>query len=165
MVIHKLGLFLEYYNICKWKMASHNLQLSALFEQRVLHIHKFKSILVQFLSTLETCVETWYIKLIFFLFEQRTSLQQSKTNKKASLFPILVTVTITTSFCLFSSFSHFNFNNANWKKRRLCAWDSNPRPQNSRHMRYHYELWQPSTNSSEFCIKKPRKSSSCLSTR
>ena len=33
------------------------------------------------------------------------------------------------SFCLFSSFSHYNFNNTNWKKRRWCAWDLNPRPQ------------------------------------
>ena len=33
-------------------------------------------------------------------------------------------------FRLFSSFSHsninYNFNNLNWKKHRLCAWDSNP---------------------------------------
>ena len=33
---------------------------------------------------------------------------------------------IKASFCLFSSFYHYNFNNANWKKFRLCAWDLNP---------------------------------------
>ena len=33
---------------------------------------------------------------------------------------------IPASFCLFLSFSHYNFNNTNWKKRRWCAWDSNP---------------------------------------
>ena len=34
---------------------------------------------------------------------------------------------ITASFCLFSSFSHYN-SNLNWKKNgaRCCAWDSNP---------------------------------------
>ena len=31
------------------------------------------------------------------------------------------------SFCSFSSFSHYNFNNTNWKKLRWCVWDSNPR--------------------------------------
>ena len=30
--------------------------------------------------------------------------------------------TILASFCLFSSFSRYNFNNTNWKKRRCCAW-------------------------------------------
>ena len=34
-------------------------------------------------------------------------------------------------FCLFSSFSRYNFN-TNWKKCRWCAWDSNPRPQDGR---------------------------------
>ena len=37
-------------------------------------------------------------------------------------------------FCLFSFFSRYNFN-TNWKKRRWCAWDSNPRPQDGRHSR------------------------------
>ena len=39
-------------------------------------------------------------------------------------------------FRLFSSFSHsninYNFNNLNWKKHRLCAWDSNPGLQDGR---------------------------------
>ena len=26
-------------------------------------------------------------------------------------------------FCLFSSFSHYNFNNTNWKKHKWCAWE------------------------------------------
>ena len=34
-------------------------------------------------------------------------------------------------FCLFSFFSHYNFN-TNWKKHRWCAWDSNPGPQDGR---------------------------------
>ena len=41
------------------------------------------------------------------------------------------------SFCLFLSFSHYNFNNTNWKKCRWCAQDSNLRPQDGRHRRYH----------------------------
>ena len=32
---------------------------------------------------------------------------------------------IPASFCLFSSFSCYNFN-TNWKKHRWCAWDLNP---------------------------------------
>ena len=39
---------------------------------------------------------------------------------------------IPASFCLFSLFSRYNFNNTNWKKRRWCAWDSNPGPQDGR---------------------------------
>ena len=57
------------------------------------------------------------------------------------------------SFCLFSSFSHYSFNN--WKKHRWCAWDSNPGPQGGRRRRNHgamaatpnqwnsYRLWAP----------------------
>ena len=37
---------------------------------------------------------------------------------------------IPASFCLFSLFSRYNFNN--WKKRRWSAWDSNPGPQDGR---------------------------------
>ena len=36
------------------------------------------------------------------------------------------------SFCLFSFFSCYNFNNTNWKKHWWCAWDSNPGPQDGR---------------------------------
>ena len=36
-------------------------------------------------------------------------------------------------FCLFSSFSHYNFNNR--KKHRWCAWDSNPGLQDGRRRR------------------------------
>ena len=39
-------------------------------------------------------------------------------------------------FCLFSFFSRYNFN-TNWKKRRWCAWDSNPGPQDGRRRRNH----------------------------
>ena len=44
---------------------------------------------------------------------------------------------ILASFCLFSSFSNYNFNNTNWKKHRWCAWDSNPGPQDGRRRRNH----------------------------
>ena len=40
-------------------------------------------------------------------------------------------------FCLFSSFSHYNFNNTNWKKLLWCAWDLNPQPQDGRHRQNH----------------------------
>ena len=43
---------------------------------------------------------------------------------------------IPASFCLFSFFSHHNFN-TNWKNHRCCAWDSNPGPQNGRRRRNH----------------------------
>ena len=43
---------------------------------------------------------------------------------------------ILASFCLFSFFSHYNFN-TNWKKHRWCAWDSNPGPQDGRRRRNH----------------------------
>ena len=35
-------------------------------------------------------------------------------------------------FCLFSSFSHYNFNNTKLKKHIWWAWDSNPGPQDGR---------------------------------
>ena len=43
---------------------------------------------------------------------------------------------IPASFCLFSFFSCYNFN-TNWKKHRLCAWDSNPGPQDGRRRQNH----------------------------
>ena len=43
---------------------------------------------------------------------------------------------IPTSFCLFSFFSHYNFN-TNWKKRRWCAQDSNLGSQDGRRRRNH----------------------------
>ena len=42
------------------------------------------------------------------------------------------------SFCLFSFFS-YNFN-TNWKKRRWCAWDLNPGPQDGRRRRNHWAM-------------------------
>ena len=42
---------------------------------------------------------------------------------------------IPASFCLFSLFSHYNFNN--WKKNRWCAWESNPGPHDGRRRRNH----------------------------
>ena len=39
---------------------------------------------------------------------------------------------IPASFCLFSSFPQYNFNNTNWQKPRWCAWDSNPQPYDGR---------------------------------
>ena len=47
---------------------------------------------------------------------------------------------IPASFCSFSSFSHHNFNNSNWKKHRWCAWDSNLGPQDGRH-RWNHLAW------------------------
>ena len=37
----------------------------------------------------------------------------------------------------FSYFSNYNFNNESWNKRRWCAWDSNPGPQDGRHKQNH----------------------------
>ena len=45
---------------------------------------------------------------------------------------IFLNIPIPASFCLFSSFSHYNFNNTIWKKCRWCAWDLNPGPQDAR---------------------------------
>ena len=63
-----------------------------------------------FLHCLPTCNEWYFTKKIVFLKKE----------------PIPAT------FCLFSSFSHYNLNNKNWKKRRWRAWDSNSGPQNGR---------------------------------
>ena len=40
------------------------------------------------------------------------------------------------SFCLFLSFTLYNFNR-NWKKHRWCTWDLNPGPQDGRHRQNH----------------------------
>ena len=42
-------------------------------------------------------------------------------------------------FVLFSSISHHNFRK-HWIKRRCCAWNSNPAPQNGRHRRIHWAI-------------------------
>ena len=66
-----------------------------------------------------------------------------QTHKKSPLYYLRVWAEfykngpIPASFCLFSFFSHYNFNNTNWKKHRWCAWDSNPRPIDGRCRRYH----------------------------
>ena len=44
---------------------------------------------------------------------------------------------IPASFCLFLLFPQYNFNNTNWKKRRLCAWDSNLGSQDGRRRQNH----------------------------
>ena len=44
---------------------------------------------------------------------------------------------IPASFCLFSLFSHYNFNKTNWKKHRWCAWDSNLGLQDGRRRQNH----------------------------
>ena len=44
---------------------------------------------------------------------------------------------IPTPFCLFSSVSLYNSNDTKWKKRRWCAWDSNPGPQDGRRRQNH----------------------------
>ena len=38
-------------------------------------------------------------------------------------------------FSFILSFSHYNLNNTNWKKRRWFAWDTNPGPQDGWHRR------------------------------
>ena len=57
-------------------------------------------------------------------------------NNKGSYF-FLKNGQIPASFCLFSSFSHFNFKNTSWKKHRWCAWDLNPQPQGGRRWWHH----------------------------
>ena len=47
------------------------------------------------------------------------------------------------SFCLFSFFSHHNFNKTNWKKRRWHAWDSNLLPKDGMYRRYHWAMVGP----------------------
>ena len=49
----------------------------------------------------------------------------------------------TSSFCLFSSFSHYNFNNTNWKKCRWCVWDLNLGQQDCRCRRIHWATAAP----------------------
>ena len=56
-------------------------------------------------------------------------------------------------FCLFSFFSRYNFN-INWKKRRWCAWDSNPGPQDGRR-RWNHGAMAATPN---FCILTSVKS-------
>ena len=51
-----------------------------------------------------------------------------------SFWPLL---TFYSLFCLFSSLSNHNSNNTNWKKRRWCAWDLNPRPHDGRRRWYY----------------------------
>ena len=54
-----------------------------------------------------------------------------------SMFTFLKNGPISASFCLFSSFSSYNFNNTNWKKHRLYAWDSNPGLKDGRRRQNH----------------------------
>ena len=56
---------------------------------------------------------------------------RSQTNTFV-LSPLIKNGPIPASFCLFSLFSQYNFNNTNWKKHRWCAWDSNSGPQDGR---------------------------------
>ena len=59
--------------------------------------------------------------------------------------------TIPVSF-LFSSFSHFNFNNTNWKKLRWRAWDSNLRLQDARRRQNHRAM---AADHCLFCYRPP----------
>ena len=52
---------------------------------------------------------------------------------------------IPASFCLFSFFSHYNFNTI-WKKHRWCAWDSNLGLQDGRHRQNHGAMAATSEN-------------------
>ena len=58
-------------------------------------------------------------------------------NIKATFVIIFLNGPILASFCLFSLFSWYNFNNTNWKKHRWSAWDMNPGPQDGRHRQNH----------------------------
>ena len=60
------------------------------------------------------------------------------TGIKWKTFYFLKNGPILASFCLFTSFSHYNFNN--WKKHSWWAWDSNPGPQDGRRRRNHGTL-------------------------
>ena len=44
-------------------------------------------------------------------------------------------------FCLFSSFSDYDFKNTNCKKRRWCAWDLNLRAQDGRRWLNHWAMY------------------------
>ena len=55
------------------------------------------------------------LKLVFFAYRN-------------ALMGLFLNGPIPASFCIFSFFSHYNFY-TNWKKRRWCAWESNPGPQ------------------------------------
>ena len=60
-----------------------------------------------------------------------------QTCRKCLKFFVFKNGPIPTSFCSFSSFSHYNYINTTWKKRRCCAWDSNPQPQDGWCRWYH----------------------------
>ena len=61
---------------------------------------------------------------------------------------------IPASFCLFLSFSRYNFN-TNWKKCRWCAWDLNPGPQDGRRRRNH---WAMAATLNVTCLAIPKTS-------
>ena len=73
--------------------------------------------------------------LLFLLFKRRLNLN------KAS-YDCFIKWANPGLFCLFSSISHYNFNNTNWKKQRWCAWDSNCWLHDGRRRRT-MELWRP----------------------
>ena len=78
----------------------------------------------------------WKLKLAEFVDPSSMSTQESRLEKfgfffkKNGPFPA--------PFCLFSFFS-YNFN-TNWKKRRWCAWDLNPGPQDGWGRRNHWAM-------------------------
>ena len=58
---------------------------------------------------------------------------------------------IPASFCLFSLFSQYNFNNTYWKKHKRCAWDLNPGPQIGRRRWNHGAMVGPPQDCPESC--------------
>ena len=68
--------------------------------------------------------------------------KQIGRTRRQSYLQLLKYRPIPASFCLFSFFSNSNdnLNNTNWKKRRWCAWDSNPGPQDGRRRWNHWAM-------------------------
>ena len=72
----------------------------------------------------------------FFDRDKPSSTSTEELHGQASLF-FKKNGPIPASFCPFSLFSRYNFNNTNRKKLRWCAWDSNPGPQDGRRRQNH----------------------------
>ena len=88
------------------------------------------------IPTYKITKEAWVIKKLF------------KSSFKITKDSFFKNGPIPASFCLFSFFFHYNFNNTNLKKFRWIAWDLNPRPQDRRMVGTDEttELWRPDTN-------------------
>ena len=88
----------------------------------------------------------WYCpsELFWYFINTRASLTETshhllllKSSMAKQVFFFKKNGPIPASFCPFSLFSQYNFNNTNRKKLRWCAWDSNPGPQDGRRRQNH----------------------------